>query len=64
MKELTLKTPKQYNDNLKNKIITEDMFSECLYSVNKRAKTTEIKHMNINTVMDFITKQWIHNLIK
>ena len=34
----TLKTPKQYNDNLKNKIITEEMFSDCLYSVNKRAK--------------------------
>lgn len=33
-----MKTPKQYNDNLKNKIITEEMFSDCLYSVNKRAK--------------------------
>ena len=33
-----MKTPKHYNDNLKNKIITEEMFSDCLYSVNKRAK--------------------------
>lgn len=60
----TLKTPKQYNDNLKNKIITEEMFSDCLYSVNKRAKTTEIRRMNINIDIDFITKQWIRNLIK
>lgn len=36
--KLNMKTPKEYQDNLKNKIITEEMFSDCLYSVNKRAK--------------------------
>ena len=37
-KVIQMKTPKHYNDNLKNNIITEEMFSDCLYSVNKRAK--------------------------
>lgn len=32
------KTPKEYNKNLKEGIITEKMLEECLYSVNKRAK--------------------------
>ena len=31
-----MKTPKEYQDNLKNKIITEEMLADCLYSVNKR----------------------------
>ena len=33
-----MKTPKEYQNNLKNGIITEEMFTDCLYSVNKRAK--------------------------
>ena len=33
-----MKTPKEYQDNLKKRIITEEMFTDCLYSVNKRAK--------------------------
>lgn len=33
-----MKTPKEYQDNLKEGIITEEMFTDCLYSVNKRAK--------------------------
>lgn len=33
-----MKTSKEYQDNLKNRIITEEMFTDCLYSVNKRAK--------------------------
>ena len=33
-----MKTPKEYTENLKNHIITEDMIADCLYSVNKRAK--------------------------
>ena len=33
-----MKTPKEYTKSLKNHIITEDMFCDCLYSVNKRAK--------------------------
>ena len=31
-------TPKFYTDNINNKIITEEMLEQCLYSVNKRAK--------------------------
>ena len=33
-----MKTPKEYTTNIKNGIITEKMLSDCLYSVNKRAK--------------------------
>lgn len=33
-----MKTPPQYTKNLKNKIITEEMLINCLYSSNKRAK--------------------------
>ena len=33
-----MKTPKEYAQNLKMGIITDEMLSECLYSVNKRAK--------------------------
>ena len=33
-----MKTPKEYNDNIKNGIITSKMLTDCLYSVNKRAK--------------------------
>lgn len=33
-----MKTPKEYIDNLKKGVITEDMFSDCLFSLNKRAK--------------------------
>lgn len=33
-----MKTPKHYTENLKNKLITTEMLSDCLYSVNKRAK--------------------------
>lgn len=31
-------TPKFYTDKINNKIITEEMLEQCLYSVNKRAK--------------------------
>ena len=33
-----MKTPKEYNDNIKKGIITSKMLTDCLYSVNKRAK--------------------------
>ena len=33
-----MRTPKEYTDNIKKGIITRDMLSNCLYSVNKRAK--------------------------
>ena len=33
-----MKTPKEYVENLKKGIITEEMLDRCLYSVNKRAK--------------------------
>ncbi len=38
-----MKTPKSYNDNLKQKIITKDMLVDCLFSVNKRAKNCRDK---------------------
>lgn len=33
-----MQTPKEFSENLKNKIITTEMLNACLYSVNKRAK--------------------------
>lgn len=33
-----MKTPYLYNKNIKNKILTDQMLAECIYSVNKRAK--------------------------
>ena len=33
-----MRTPKEYTQNLKQKIITKQMLSDCLFSVNKRAK--------------------------
>lgn len=52
-----MKTPKEYNDNIKNGIITSKMLTDCLYSVNKRAKigvtrseTGEIVGMIITTM--------------
>lgn len=38
-----MKTPKNFNQNLKSKIITKDMLGICLYSVNKRAKNCRDK---------------------
>ena len=42
-----MKTPKEYQDNLKKKIITEEMLADCLYSVNKRAKNYRNKEQRI-----------------
>lgn len=33
-----MKTPKSYQNNIKNRIITKEMLVDCLYSSNKRAK--------------------------
>lgn len=33
-----MKTPTEYTKNLKKKTITEQMLSDCLFSINKRAK--------------------------
>lgn len=41
-----MKTPKEYNDNLKNKVITSEMLGTSLYSVNKRAKNCRDKKRN------------------
>ena len=38
-----MKTPKLYAENLKNRIITQDMLCDCLFSVNKRAKNCRDK---------------------
>ncbi len=38
-----MKTKKTYLENVKNGIITEEMLSECLFSVNKRAKNCRDK---------------------
>lgn len=38
-----MRTPKDYTDNIKKGIITKEMLSDCLYSVNKRAKNCRDK---------------------
>ena len=38
-----MKTPKEFQNNLKQGIITRDMLAACLYSVNKRAKNCRDK---------------------
>lgn len=34
----TMRTPKEYTENIKNGIITKQMLSDCIFSVNKRAE--------------------------
>ena len=46
-----MKTPREFTKNIKNGIITKEMFAMALYSVNKRAKNCrdkirELKHTN------------------
>lgn len=38
-----MKTPREYFQNLQNKIVTKQMLVDCLYSVNKRAKNCRDK---------------------
>ena len=33
-----MRTPKEFNDNIKKEILTKEMLEACLLSVNKRAK--------------------------
>lgn len=44
---LKMKTSKDYLKNLKNRIITKEMLSDCLVSVNKRAKNHRDKEREI-----------------
>jgi hypothetical protein len=48
-----LKTPKEYNDNLKKGIITKAMLEDCLFSVNKRAKNCRDKELEIRDYYRF-----------
>lgn len=38
-----MKTPKEYSENLKNRVLTKNMLIDCLFSVNKRAKNCRDK---------------------
>lgn len=42
-----MKTPKNYSKNLENRIITKEMLSDCLVSVNKRAKNHRDKQIEM-----------------
>ena len=42
-----MKTPKIYQDNIKNRIITKQMLLDCLYSSNKRAKNWRDKEREV-----------------
>ena len=43
-----MRTPKKYNDLIKNKEITNQIIAECIYSVNKRAKNYRDKIKDYN----------------
>lgn len=52
-----MRTPKNYIDNIKNGIITAEMLSDCLYSVNKRAKNCRNKEREYrNSHYDYYIK--------
>ena len=59
-----MKTPKQYNDNLKCGILTEEMIGACIYSFNKRAKIIEIKEINIDKDIITIDTEILISLMK
>lgn len=42
-----MKTPKEYESNIKNRIITYEMLAKCIYSVNKRAKNYRDRESDI-----------------
>ena len=51
-----MKTNKSYLNNVKNGIITEEMLSECLFSVNKRAKNCRDKAKMYKHQYDYAQK--------
>ncbi len=54
-----MNTPKAYWDNLKKRIITVDMLSDCIYSVNKRAKNCRDKEKEYrNRRYDTYFNEW------
>lgn len=57
-----MRTPKKWSDNLRNKIITDEMLEAALFSVNKRAKNyrdkkREYQHKYTNTFHDYSAPQ-------
>lgn len=44
-----MKTPNSYINNVKKGLITEEMLSDCLYSLNKRAKNYRDKENDIRS---------------
>ena len=56
-----MRTPKIFADNLKNGIITDTMLSECLFSVNKRAKNyrdKEREYRNLRRDKRWYNRYW------
>ncbi|MBP3855404.1 MAG: hypothetical protein IK990_07340 [Ruminiclostridium sp.] len=45
-----MKTSNEYNENIKNRIITPIMLAECIYSVNKRAKNYRDKIFEFDSI--------------
>lgn len=50
-----MRTPKEYTQNLKQKIITKQMLADCLYSVNKRQRTVETMSISIPNIEPITT---------
>ncbi|HAM15661.1 MAG TPA: hypothetical protein DCP91_07365 [Eggerthellaceae bacterium] len=48
-----MRTPKEYSENLKKGVITEQMLSDCLYSANKRAKNHRDKAREMRESYEF-----------
>ena len=52
-----MRTPKEYTANLNNGIITADMLSGCLFSVNKRAKNYRDKEREYRHKFDYYNNE-------
>lgn len=49
-----MRTPKDFSNNIKQNIITEDMLGACLYSVNKRAKNWRDYVRQLHSELDHV----------
>lgn len=56
----TMRTPKEYTDNIKNGIITKQMLSDCIFSVSKNAKNWKEKSKRYKGFSNRMYSQRVH----
>lgn len=52
-----MRTPKEYQKNISNGVITEDMLRDCLFSVNKRAKNCRDQERKFRHEYDYYNNE-------